>query len=149
MLWLRKYQVLSTGEIIVGVTLVWTLQFWSHPVTLASVIFIFHLKVNEVVNSCCCLVRILYFYSSYKIDFKFWKSLRTDGYVERVLVNDRRRWINSFTVFTIHRTTKDLNKSTRYSKRYLRPLLQVIGFVSILFSHKRSILWSNASYDPT
>ena len=56
--------------------------------TLASVIFIFHLKVTEVVNSCCYLVRILYFYSSYKIDFKFWKSLRTDWYVERVLVND-------------------------------------------------------------
>ena len=42
----------------------------------------------EVVNSCSCFVRILYFYSSYKIDFKFWKSLRTDWYVERVLVND-------------------------------------------------------------
>ena len=95
-----------------GVIFLWTWQFWSHPVTMASVIFIFHLKVLVVVNSCCCLVRILYFYSSYEIEFwKFWKSLRTDGYVERVLVNDLR-WINSFTVFTIHRTTKDLYKST-------------------------------------
>ena len=86
------------------------LILWPWP--LASVIFIFHLKVSVVVNSCCCLLRILYFYSSYKIDFKFWKSLRTDGYVERVLVNDLR-WINSFTVFTctIHKTTKDLYKS--------------------------------------
>ena len=50
--------------------------------TLASVIFIFHVKVIEVVNSCCCSVRILHFYSSYKIDSKFWKSFRTDGYVE-------------------------------------------------------------------
>ena len=56
--------------------------------TLASVIFIFHFKVIVVVNPCCCLARILYFYSSHKIDFKFWESLRTDGYVERVLVND-------------------------------------------------------------
>ena len=76
MLWLRKYQVLSTGQIIVGVILVWTWQFWSYPVTLASVIFIFHLKVIEVVNSCCCLVRILYFYSSYKIDFKFLEKFK-------------------------------------------------------------------------
>ena len=54
------------------------------------------------------------FYFSFKshIDFKFWKSLRTDGYVERVWWMIWRRWINSFTVFTIHRTTKDLNKST-------------------------------------
>ena len=93
-----------------GGILVWTWQFWSHPVTMASVIFIFHFKVTVVVNSCCCLVRILYFYSSYKINFKFWTILRTNGYVERVLVNDIK-WINSFTVFTIHRTTRDLYKS--------------------------------------
>ena len=35
--------------------------------------FIYHLKVIVLVNSCCCLVRILYFYSSHKIDFKFGK----------------------------------------------------------------------------
>ena len=83
------------------------LILWHWPVWFS----IFHLKVIEVVNSCCCLVRILYFYSSYKIDFKFWKSLRTNWYVEGFWWMIWRRWINSFTVFTIHRTTKDLNKS--------------------------------------
>ena len=39
-----------------------------------------------------------------------WKRLGKDGYVARVLVNVFR-WINSFTIFTIYRTTKDLYKS--------------------------------------
>ena len=83
MLWLRKYQVLSRGQIIVGVILVWTWQFWSHPVTLASVIFIFHLKVIVVVNSCCCLVRILYLYSSHiKLFFKVLEKFK-DRWVRR------------------------------------------------------------------
>ena len=82
-LWLRKYQVLSTLQIIVGVILVWTWQFWSHPLTMASVIFIFHLKIIEVVNSCCCLVRILYFYSSYKVLEKFKdRWVRREGFGE-------------------------------------------------------------------
>ena len=50
--------------------------------------FYFSFKSHCSGDSCCWLVRILYFYSSYKIDFKFWKSLRTDGYIKRVLVND-------------------------------------------------------------
>ena len=48
MLWLSKYQVLSTGEIIVEVNFVWTWQFRFHPVTMASGIFMFYLKVIVV-----------------------------------------------------------------------------------------------------
>ena len=56
-LYLRKYQVLSTGQIIgvIGafwwVTFVWTWQFWSHPVSSdhGQCDFIFHLKVIIVV----------------------------------------------------------------------------------------------------
>ena len=44
----QKYQVLSTGEIIwewlgLGVIFVWTWQFWSHPVTMVSVISFYSL----------------------------------------------------------------------------------------------------------
>ena len=42
-----------------------------------------------------------------------------------------RRWINSFTVFTIHRTTKDLNKSSLFVM-FLFPLFIGSATVSIM-----------------
>ena len=68
-----------------------------------------------------------------------------------------RRWINSFTVFTIHRTTKDLNKSTRWPpiknswtpRKNLLPRISSPKFHQNLLNHvDEEAFWAYLNNDP-